>query len=95
MNKKEKYYQHVVKNLIYKTIVVEDEIIEMNVVHYKVKFPWEFYNIDTDEISLNFILGEISGTYLDYLEQQYGTTTDDALTIIVKYAKTLTKSFNK
>tara|TARA_R110000751_G_scaffold302255_1_gene416167 strand:+ start:763 stop:966 length:204 start_codon:yes stop_codon:yes gene_type:complete len=67
MGSKEKYYGHIVKNLIYKTIVTENEALGIRDSPYVVKFPWEFYNIDTDEISLNFILGEISGTYLDYL----------------------------
>ena len=89
MDKKEKYYQHIVKNLIYKTIVIEDEILGMNMVDYKVKFPWEFYNIGTDEISVNFVMGEITTELFNYLEKNYGTTSDDALTIIVKYEQTL------
>ena len=80
MNPKiEKYYNYIIEDILKRTII-EGSFI---------KFPWEGYVIPIDYISVNFVLGEISSGYLNYMEDRYGCTSQDSLTILVKYAQQL------
>jgi len=79
MVKLDKYYNYIVDDLVKKTIIEGGFI----------KFPWEGQFIGTDYISVNFVLGEISSGYLNYMEDRYGSASQDSLTVLVKYAQQL------
>ena len=60
---------------------------------YQVKFPWVRLNIGEDNITVDFVMGEVSG-FFDYTESHYGTTTNDSLTILVMFGMDLEKQYS-
>ena len=93
MSKKEKYINFIVDDLVKNTSVTSPENGEGW--GYTVKFPWERQDIGTDYVNINFVLDEINVDFLTFMENRYGTTSDDGMNVMVKYAQLLEKRYGE